>query len=110
MNLYNNTVFVSIGGTAFEIAPADNDQYIEKFIAVSKGLTSDDTTYSEQQSVMCKAMAGTILVGWSDQEEFTEDAAELMLKNVIFRKKIEEASKNYDLFLVKKSKAVKKKS
>ena len=84
-----DTVKEEYYGVTLEIARSNNQAFQSKFRKLTKPYRRqiDNKTISDEKSVdlVCEAMAGTVLVGWSgtfpdgQQYEYSEDAAKQLL-------------------------------
>ena len=84
-----DTVKEDYYGVTLEIARSNNPQFRAKFRKLSKPYQRqiDNKTISDEKSVdiVCEAMAGTVLVGWSgtfpdgEEYQYSEDAAKQLL-------------------------------
>ena len=84
-----DTVKEEYYGVTLEIARSNNQAFQAKFRKLTKPYRRqiDNKTISDEKSVdlVCEAMAGTVLVGWSgtfpdgQQYEYSEDAAKQLL-------------------------------
>jgi len=124
------TVKREYNGVALEIARANNRQFRDKFNKLRRGIASgsnrhrkkDGNEFSnlsaeEQDRILAKAYAGTILVNWSGfvHEEkkvlFTEENAEdLLFNDDLLRDFVAEEAADFDTFIQEEKEELVKKS
>jgi len=108
------SVVRSFVGVNLEIAPTNNKEMIEKYMELEK--TMPNTNDEERDALVCKSMAGTVLVGWSnffingEEIEFNEENAfSLMMADIHAREFISEIASNRANFIVRADEAAKAK-
>jgi len=124
MKIYNlqDTVFETIGNYRFEIARSNNHQFRNKFKAISKkhkrALENKTLSTEKEDAIVCKALAGTVLVGWEmvsavkGQKEVPYSLAEAestLIEDEKLREEIMDVAGAHDAFLVDEEEKVKKK-
>ncbi|RLA16847.1 MAG: hypothetical protein DRQ62_15635 [Gammaproteobacteria bacterium] len=124
------TVKRNYSGVTLEIARANNRQFRDKFNKLRKSIASGSNRHrkkegdefsnlsaAEQDRILAKAYAGTILVGWSGfvHEEkkvlFTEENAEdLLFNDDLLRDFVAEEASDFDTFIQEEKEELVKKS
>ena len=105
----NNTVFINFKGVLLEIARSNSTEYISKLRRLIKKNQSDIDngllTVEEDIAMSCRALAGTVLVGWKEFEYngqtitfSVNNAVNLMVNDPDCRQAVMAAAKDSDRF------------